>query len=57
MHAEFIVMLGSKTLNKPNDAALYLQKSREVYNTFRFVFGDSKTSLIHDGDSTTHSSK
>ncbi|GAB4021502.1 hypothetical protein GCM10028808_66560 [Spirosoma migulaei] len=46
----------ANVLNKPEDAALYLRKSREVYNAFRFVFRDSKTGLIHDGDSTTHSS-
>ena len=44
------------TLHKPDDAALYDQKAREVYASFRRVFREPATGLIKDGDSTTHTS-
>ncbi|GAB3996604.1 hypothetical protein GCM10028807_39600 [Spirosoma daeguense] len=43
-------------LNKPDDAAFYSRKSREVYDSFRVMFRDPETRLIHDGDSTNHCS-
>jgi hypothetical protein len=46
----------ARVLNKTNDAKLYRQKAKQVYQSFRHVFRNAKTSLIKDGDSTDHSS-
>ncbi|WP_332367560.1 alpha-L-rhamnosidase C-terminal domain-containing protein [Spirosoma telluris] len=46
----------AQVLNKPEDAAFYERNARQVYDSFRAVFRDTKTGLIKDGDSTDHTS-
>lgn len=46
----------ANVLNKPDDAAFYARKSREVYDSFQVVFRDPQTRLVRDGDSTSHTS-
>ncbi|WP_229253031.1 alpha-L-rhamnosidase-related protein [Dyadobacter helix] len=43
-------------LKRTDDEIFYTQKAKEVYHSFQNVFRDEETSLIRDGDSTTHSS-
>lgn len=43
-------------LQKPADAEMYAVKSKQVYQSFQNVFGDAKTGLVKDGDTTVHSS-
>lgn len=43
-------------LGKKGDAAFYLTRSKEVYQSFQLIFGDPKTGLVKDGDTTNHSS-
>jgi alpha-L-rhamnosidase len=43
-------------LHKPADSAFYERNARRVYDAFRTAFRDPKTGLIHDGDSTSHTS-
>ncbi|WP_428662291.1 alpha-L-rhamnosidase C-terminal domain-containing protein [Runella sp.] len=43
-------------LHKPVDVKLYEAKAQQVYTSFQTVFRDAITGLIHDGDSTNHTS-
>jgi hypothetical protein len=43
-------------LGKEGDAAMYLERSIQVYRSFQETFLDSNTGLVKDGDSTLHSS-
>lgn len=46
----------AQVLGKKEDSKEYETKAREVYNSFLQTFQDTKTGLIKDGDSTSHSS-
>ncbi len=46
----------AETLGKKEDAAFYLAKSKELYQSYQTMFRDTKTGLIKDGDTTNHSS-
>ncbi|MEP6750668.1 MAG: alpha-L-rhamnosidase C-terminal domain-containing protein [Bacteroidota bacterium] len=43
-------------LGKPEDAKMYSEKGKQVYQSFRKEFANPQTGLIKDGDSTVHTS-
>ena len=46
----------AKVLGKEADAVFYEQKSKEAFQSFQQVFVDTRTGLVKDGDTTTHTS-
>jgi alpha-L-rhamnosidase len=46
----------ANVLGKPEDAKMYNEKEKQVYQSFRQVFTNPQTGLIKDGDSTGHTS-
>jgi len=55
-HALGLMKKIATVLNKQDDATFYEEKAKQVYRSFQKIFIDTKSGLVKDGDSTTHTS-